>query len=334
MILFGQQSKLFFPDTTHLQPLLLPDHTLLLVHISDWLANTHFAHSYTAVRNHRLSTPTATMAPSKAPSAWDDEDSGDSSPSSPQAAPVARRGKFDDEEDSDVLESWDAAEDSEEEREKAKKAAEAKAKADAAAKASHKSKSQRIEEKRQENMRKRMEDEEESSEDEEEEEGDKRARLRATEKESDLKNAEDLFSGIGVSNARGAAKAVTVQQGEDPADIVDLSKLKLFNPSTATQFAQLRQTLVPLLVANSTKPLYASFIQEFSKQLVKELNSEQVKKVSSGLTTIGNEKMAAEKAAEKGGKKSKAAKSKVALSATRDVSHKADVTNYDDGLEE
>jgi translation initiation factor 3 subunit J len=44
--------------------------------------------------------------------------------------------------------------------------------------------------------------------------------------------------------------------------------------------------------------------------------------------------MKEEKAADKGGKKSKAAKTKTALSANRDVSHKADTTNYDDGLDE
>lgn len=272
------------------------------------------------------------MAPSKAPTAWDDEDSDTSEPGSPQAAPVARRGKFDDEEDSDVLESWDAAEDSEEEREKAKKAAEAKAKADAEAKANHKTKSQRIEEKRQENMRRRQAELDESS-DEEETEAERRARMRASEKEADLKNAEDLFAGIGVSNARGA-KPVTVQSGEDPTDMVDLSKLKLFSPNNVQQFAQLRETLVPLITANSKKPQYVSFATELSKQLVKELSSDQVKKIASGLTTISNEKMAAEKAAEKGGKKTKAAKTKVALSANRDVAHKADVTNYDDGLDE
>jgi translation initiation factor 3 subunit J len=59
--------------------------------------------------------------------AWDDEDSESTPPSSPPVV-AARRNKFDDEEeDDDVLESWDAAEDSEVEREKAKKAAEAKA---------------------------------------------------------------------------------------------------------------------------------------------------------------------------------------------------------------
>jgi translation initiation factor 3 subunit J len=272
------------------------------------------------------------MAPSKAPTSWDDEDSDSTPPSSPQV--VAARRKFDDEEDdSDVVESWDAAEDSEEEREKAKKAAEAKAKADAAAKASHKSKSQRIEEKRQENLRKRLELEDESSE-AEEDEADKRARARESEKASDLKNAEDLFSSIGISDKRGAPKAVTIQEGEDPASAIDLSSLKLFNPATLQQFNQLRDTLVPLLNANSKKAQYPSFLQEFTKQIVRDLNSEQIKKISSGLTTIMNEKMKEEKAADKGGKKSKAAKTKTSLSASRDIAHKADVTSYEDGLEE
>lgn len=273
------------------------------------------------------------MAPSKAPTSWDDEESDSTPPSSPPA--VARRGKFDDEEDedSDVIESWDAAEDSEAEREKAKKAAEAKAKAEAEAKASHKSRAQRIEEKRQENLRRRQAAEGESSE-EDEDEADKRARLRESEKASDLKNAEDLFAGIGVSDKRAAAKPVTVQEGDDPADAIDLSSLKLFNPNTVPQFAKLRDTLIPLLNANGKKPQYASFLQEFTKQIVRDLNSEQVKKISSSLTTISNEKMKEEKAADKGGKKTKAAKTKVALSANRDVAHKADTTSYDNGLEE
>ena len=278
------------------------------------------------------------MAPSKAPTSWDDEESDSTPPSSPPVAAVARRGKFDDEEDedSDVLESWDAAEDSEAEREKAKKAAEAKAKAEAAAKASHKSKSQRIEERRQENMRKKLEEEEEESGEEDEDEAEKRARLRESEKASDLKNAEDLFAGIGVSDKRSAPKPVTVQEGpgSDPNSTIDLSSLKLFNPTTASQFAALRDTLVPLMNANEKKPQYALFLQEFTKQIVRDLNSEQVKKISSGLTTISNEKMKEEKAAEKGGKKTKAAKTKATLSANRDVAHKADVTSYDDELGE
>lgn len=275
------------------------------------------------------------MAPSKAPTSWDDEESESSTP--PSSPPlVARRGKFDDEEEEEVLESWDAAEDSEVEREKAKKAAEAKAKAEAEAKASHKSKSQRIEERRLANMRRKQEEDDDEEEDtsDDETEAERRARLRESEKQSDLKNAEDLFSNIGVSDKRAGAKPVTVQEGDDPASTIDLSKLKLFSPASIPQFTALRETLVPLLAANSKKPQYAIFLEAFVKQISKDLNSEQVKKIATGLSTMSNEKMREEKAAEKGGKKTKAAKSKATLTANRDVASKADITAYDDGLEE
>lgn len=230
-----------------------------------------------------------------------------------------------------VLESWDA-EDSEAEREKAKKEAEAKSKAEAASKANHKTKSQRIEEKRQENLRRRqMEEEDDESEDEDE--ATKRARMRQMEKEADLRNAQDLFEGIGVSDRRSAPKPVTIQ-GDEPGQAIDLSSLSIFNPTTKDQFTKLRETLVPLLTANTKKAQYTLFMQEFAKQICKDLPSDQIKKVASGLTTLSNEKMKEEKAAEKGGKKTKAAKTKTALNASRDVSFKADTAAYDDGLDE
>lgn len=272
------------------------------------------------------------MAPSKAPTSWDESDSDSTPPSSPPA--IARRSKFDDEEDDDdVLDSWDAAEDSEVEREKEKKAAEAKAKAEAEAKANHKSKSQRIEEQREARRKAALEDEMDA-EDSDEDEAERRARLREEEKNADLKNAEDLFAGIGVSDKRGAPKPVTVREGDDPSDAVDLSAMKLFSPASAPGFTKLKDTLVPLLTANSKKPQYALFMTDFVKQLSKDLNSEQVKKISSALSTLSNEKMREEKAAEKGGKKTKAAKTKTSLAASRDVAHRADTTAYDDGLEE
>ncbi|KAK5124006.1 hypothetical protein LTR85_002203 [Meristemomyces frigidus] len=277
------------------------------------------------------------MAPSKATSSWDDEDSESTPPSSPPAVAVAvaRRGKFDDEEsDDDVLDDWENEVDSEAEREKAKKAAEAKAKADAEAKASHKSKSQRIEEKRLETLRRKQElDLEESSEDEDE--ADKRARLRASEKETDLKFAEDLFGGAGGVPANRVAKPVTVVlEDSDPSQAIDLSSLKLFSPTSAPQFMKLRETLVPLLTANAKKPQYPLFMPDFCKQLCKEMNSDQIKKVASMLSTLSNEKMKEEKSADKGGKKSKAAKTKSSLNANRNVAHMADTAAYDDGLDE
>ncbi|KAK3113064.1 Translation initiation factor 3 subunit J component [Teratosphaeriaceae sp. CCFEE 6253] len=274
------------------------------------------------------------MAPSKAAeTSWDDSDSDSdsTSPSSPTAAAVvAPRRKFEDEEDdADVLDDWEEEEDPEVEAKKAKKAAEAKAKTEAAAKAEHKTKTQRLEERRDENRKaKALLEEEESS--EEEDEATRRAQAAANEKESDLRNAEDLFGGAGGINPNRVAKPVTVLAGNGPAQAVDLSSLKLFSPSAAPQFTQLRETLVPLLTANAKKPQYPIFLPEFVKQLCKDLNSEQVKKVAAALNTLGNEKMKEEKAADKGGKKSKAAKTKVALNASRDVSRAADTLAYDD----
>lgn len=262
-----------------------------------------------------------------APGKWDDEEE-NSNPPSPTVAPIARRGKFEDEEDEDVLESWDAAEDSEVEREKAKKAAEAKAKAEAEAKANHKSKAQRIEEHRQAALRRRqMEDEGESE--EEETEAERRARLRQQELDGSRAQAEELFGDLTVSNKRGG-KAVTVADENDPNNTINLSSLSIFNPNTKDQFTKLRETLVPLIAANSKKGQYTLFLQEFTKQIAKELPSEQIKKIASGLTTLSNEKMKEEKAAEKGGKKTKAAKTKTTLNASRDVGVRADTRAYDD----
>jgi len=232
-----------------------------------------------------------------------------------------------------LLESWDAAEDSEAEREKERKAAEAKAKAEAEARAKHKTKTQRVEEHKAENARRRREAEEaeEAESSEEEDEAERRARLRRSEKESDLSHAEDLFGGLGVSNNRAAGTHITLQQDpNDPTLTIDLSGLKLFDPNTRDQFVALRETLVPLISRNAKKAQYALFMQEFTKQICKDLPSDQIKKIASGLTTLSNEKMKEEKAAEKGGKKSKAAKTKTSLSAARDISHKADTTVYDD----
>ena len=269
-----------------------------------------------------------------------DDESEDSTPPSSPPAPISRRSKFEDEEDSDeVLESLDAAEDSDVEREKAAKAAEAKAKAETEAKAAHKPKTQRI----QENIQRRKEQaaEEEESSDEEEDESERRSRMRKSEKDSDLKHAEDLFGDVDLNRKRTAPKpaavvasTTTANKNDTTANTVDLGSLPLFNPSTKDQFTLLRDTLAPILAANAKKPQYSLFLTEFAKQLAKDLPSDQIKKMASGLTTLSNEKMKEEKAADKGGKKTKAAKTKASLVATRDVSTRADTAAYDDGFEE
>ncbi|KAM0287697.1 hypothetical protein ACHAQH_000227 [Verticillium albo-atrum] len=266
---------------------------------------------------------------------WEDEES-DSSATPPTSPPAgATRRKFDDEEgeDSDVLESWDAAEDSEVEREKAKKAEAAKLATEAEAKANKKSKAQRIKE-RQEARAAELAAEDESS--DEETEAEKRERLRRTEKDSDMKHAQDLFGDVGTVPAGRKATTAGAAVALDPTDptrTVNIADLPLFKPTTKTQFENLRNTLVPIISAHHKKAHYAIFLQEFAKQLAKDLPSDQVKKVASTLTALSNERMKEEKAAQGGGKKTKASKNKTSL-----VANRADVidtkTYEDDGFGE
>jgi translation initiation factor 3 subunit J len=236
-----------------------------------------------------------------------------------------------------VLEDWEAADDSETEREKAKKAEEEKAKAAAIAKANAKSKAQRVAEHQAERARRLAQDEDDSS-DEDETEEERRARLRQTEKDSDLRHAEDLFGDLQVTNNRRAVKPVTLADPNDAGNAIDLSSLPIFNPSTKDQFTKLRETLTPLLAANSKKAHYTLFMQEFTKAICKELPSDQIKKIASGITTLSNEKMKEEKQTEKGGKKTKAQKTKTVLQADRGIGGKsyADTHAYnaDDGMDE
>lgn len=264
------------------------------------------------------------------PKKWDEEDSDDSSSSgSPAvgAAAVAARRKFDDEEDDgDVLDSWDA-DDSDAEREKERKAEEAKKKAAAAAAAAKKPKSQRIAEHQAERAQQKADAD--NYEEYEETESEKRERLRRTEQEADLAHAADMFGDIGISAGRAKSRPATVVvDANDPTKTVDISKLPLFQPKTKAQFETLRTSITPLISANAKNPHYSLFLQDFTKALAKEMNSEQIKKLASSMTALGNEKMREEKAADKGGKKTKAAKTKTSLVTGR--ANVADTTTYDD----
>lgn len=238
-----------------------------------------------------------------------------------------------------MLDSWDAEEDSEVEREKAKVAAEKKAKADAEALANKKSKAQRVAERI---AAKKLLAEAGSDSESEEDEASKRERLRREEKRGDMEHAadlfgerlggnDDMFEGVGIPNTRvkkTAANAV-VLDASDPAATVDLTKLPLFDPHTKKQFETLKETLTPLLAANSAKAQYALFLPEFVKGICQELSSDDIKKVASKLTAFGNERMKEEKDKAKGGKKTKAQKGKVALAGARSAASGKDTTVYD-----
>jgi translation initiation factor 3 subunit J len=145
-----------------------------------------------------------------------------------------------------------------------------------------------------------------------------------------------LFGNIGISNNRKATTAANavVVDAKDPAATVDLTTLPLFDPKTKLQFEKMRDTLVPVISSNAKKAQYVIFLQEFTKQLAKDIPSDQIKKIASTLTALSNEKLKEEKAAEKGGKKSKAQKTKTTLVASRNISTGADVNAYDDDFGE
>lgn len=236
---------------------------------------------------------------------------------------------------SQVADNWEEEEDSEAEREKAAKAAAAKAKADAAVSAAKKSKSQRIEEHREEARRRRAAEEEEETSSEDDDPAQTRAKALQAEKDADLKNAQDLLANVGMGPKTRSApnKALIVEDKSKPGEAIDLSTIPLFTPSTRSQFDALSTTLVPLLTASSHKAHYSLWLQDFVKKISADLPSTEIKKAASGLTALSNEKLKEEKAQDKTGKKSKAAKSKTTLAAGRDVGRGiADTTSYDDGL--
>lgn len=85
---------------------------------------------------------------------------------------------------------------------------------------------------------------------------------------------------------------------------------------------------MPVLSANAKKAQYGLFLEEFAKDLAKELPSDNIKKIASSLTRAGNEKMKEEKAADKTGKKSKAAKTKTSLVTSR--ANATEVNTFED----
>jgi translation initiation factor 3 subunit J len=153
-----------------------------------------------------------------------------------------------------------------------------------------------------------------------------------------MKHATDLLDTVGIhprSKAAGA-KSVVIEDKKNPGQSIDLSSIPLFQPKTKTDFDALSEALVPLLRESASRPHYPLWISGFVKSICQDLPSAEIKKVGSQVTALSNEKMKEEKAQDKTGKKSKAAKTKTTLAAGRDMGRGvADVTSYDDdGLDD
>ncbi|KAK6362800.1 Translation initiation factor 3 subunit J component [Orbilia blumenaviensis] len=265
--------------------------------------------------------------------AWDDEESDGGS-----APVVVKKSKFDDEEEEEVADAWDA-EDSDEEREKAAKKAAAEAKRQAELAASKKPRNQRIAERSAEHAAAKAAQE---AGDDDEDLASIRERGRQAELEADLASAGDLLGAVaaGSQNSRRvAADRSLIQHKTDTGEqvMLDLSDLPLFQPKLKAEFDEIKAKLVPLFVNMQKKGHYPIFIQDFFRETVKGLSSEQIKKIGSSLTTLSNEKMREEKAADSKGKKTTKAKAKATVTlggSGAGKSHTADTTNYDNEIDD
>lgn len=238
-----------------------------------------------------------------------------------------------------VIDSWDAADDSEEERKKATKKAEADAKRAAEAAANKKPKSARIQEHIDSNAAKRAELEAQLAALNDEDPNADRERRKNLEIEADLANVADLLGAATVVGTRKGNSGTLVFHKTEAGDEipVDLATLPVFQPAGKPGFDEMRDKIVPLFIAQQKKPHYPLFLGEVFRESAKNMTSEQIKKVASTLTALANEKMKEEKLAEKGPKKNKKATAKASVTlgaATAGKSTTLDTTNYDNDVDD
>ncbi|CAN6598612.1 eukaryotic translation initiation factor 3 subunit J [Trichomonascus vanleenenianus] len=230
---------------------------------------------------------------------WDDEEE--------YNAPV--RNNFEDEDEDDVVDDWEAAESSEDEN---KPAAPTRKRVGI---------EQRIAERE---AKEQTEREKAALELAEADEATKKQLRKQAEIESDLTNAATLFSSIDIHPRSLATQASSGTA--TPAGPAKLSDLAIFKPTTKQEFDNLRKTLAPLLceLAEVSSLQYGNFVTELCRDVCKAASIDQIRKVSSTLNALTNEKVREERANR--GKKKKP----VAKAASQKIDEAKDVTNYDD----
>lgn len=140
----------------------------------------------------------------------------------------------------------------------------------------------------------------------------RRERERAAELAADLESAKELISPPKISSPNG-----------EQYDIAT------FRPQTKDEFEEFSKRLTTLITNFGDSPQYAMFVTGLVKAISEPLGSDDVKKVASGLTTLGNEKLKAERSS--GGKSKKNAKKPtLVVGAVKSVAPKYDINNYDD----
>jgi translation initiation factor 3 subunit J len=103
--------------------------------------------------------------------------------------------------------------------------------------------------------------------------------------------------------------------------------ISTFSPKTKEEFDEFSKQLTEIITSVSHLPNYAMFVAGLVKAIAEPLGSDDVKKVSSGLTALGNEKLKAEKGP--GGKAKKGKKPTLVVGAAKSVAPKFDTKAYD-----
>ncbi|KAI8053472.1 eukaryotic translation initiation factor 3 subunit J [Syncephalis plumigaleata] len=203
---------------------------------------------------------------------WEDEDF-DTAVVVPPPKP-----NWDDEDvdDGEIKESWEDSDEEKETKQATSAAAPARKKVPLA---------QRIAERNAENERKRQEIANRkaaaSSEDEDEDPAERKKRLAALEQAADLENANDMFRGVTV-------------QDKDNAD-----KINGMNPKTKEEFEAFKTALVERIETFKNNRFYASMVDGLVTEVCRSLKDVDIRKISSALSRIANDKQREAKAKEK-----------------------------------
>ncbi|KAI9470836.1 MAG: eukaryotic translation initiation factor 3 subunit J [Benjaminiella poitrasii] len=188
---------------------------------------------------------------------------------------VPKKNKWDDEDvEEEVKDSWEDFDEEEKKEEPKKPAPVIKKKVPLKQKIAEKKAAE--EQKRKELEAKKLAAKEEV----EESEYDRIQRLRHLELEADMASATDLFSGVSIDDMKDKA-------------------LEECKPKNRVEFDAYRKRLVDLISASSKSINYGWFIDELLHDIAVPLEHAEVKKVSSSLTAIANEKQRAAKEAAK-----------------------------------
>lgn len=113
-------------------------------------------------------------------------------------------------------------------------------------------------------------------------------RERQAQREADAKTAEDLFAGL------------TVQDTKTKDALADLQ------PKTAAEFDEFKVALVDRIQKYQTSRNYLEFLDNLVRDLARPLKDLDVRKISSTLNTLANEKQRNSKESKKKGKNKKA----------------------------